>query len=208
MKRRERLPAWLAFPVFLACSEQNGELPPRRPAELLDEHRVEGSSCAATRREYELMPSSHVAACEPLTFVSNPPSSGDHYGQWAAFRTYTNPVPRGFWVHSMEHGAVVIAYSCTECEDEVAAAQEVVNAAGVDPACCTTESCEVGSSRVILVPDPLLGTRWAAASWGHTLTADCFEPEPFADFLAERRGHGFEAVCADGVDLTVSPCDG
>jgi hypothetical protein len=164
------------------------------------------SVCGAELNHFEIEGASHVTNCSPVEYGSNPPSSGTHYGTWAAFRNYDNAVPRGFWVHSMEHGAVVIAYSCTDCEDEVAEAKRVIAEAGPDPRCCSESGCDFPVSRVILTPDPLLETPWAAASWGYTLTADCFEPEVFAAFIDERRGQGAEAVCADGADLSDPPC--
>jgi hypothetical protein len=167
---------------------------------------VANSSCGARAESFEIEGASHVASCSPVEYGTNPPSSGSHYGTWAAFRNYDTAVPRGFWVHSLEHGAVVIAYSCTDCEAEVQEAKRVIQEAGPDPLCCSSSDCDFPVSRVILTPDPLLDTRWGAASWGHTLTADCFEPEVFAAYIAERRGHGAEAVCNDGVDLSDPPC--
>jgi hypothetical protein len=106
----------------------------------------------------------------------------------------------------MEHGAVVVTYSCTDCEDEVEAAREAIADAGLDPLCCSEASCNTPVSRVILTPDPELDVRWAVSSWGYTLTADCFETGIFRDFIVNRRGHGPEAVCADGTDLSIPPC--
>ena len=51
----------------------------------------------------------------------SPPVFGDHYPTWAAFQTYEYPVPLGYLVHSLEHGAVVVFYDCPEgCAEEVA----------------------------------------------------------------------------------------
>ena len=71
---------------------------------------------------------SHVAACTPMGSVLRgtnpmgsvlrgtnpmaPPVGGTHYDQWANFERYTAPVPWGFLVHAMEHGAIVLAYRC------------------------------------------------------------------------------------------------
>jgi hypothetical protein len=186
-----------------ASGGTGGALEPLVP---LTEVEVEGSQCGAVKRSFEIQTSFHVPNCQALDYRTNPPSSGDHYGTWAAFRNYDNPVPRGFWVHSMEHGAVVVAYRCTDCQDEVEAAVEAIAEVGVDPLCCSDQNCATPVSRVILTPDPELETDWAAASWGYTLTADCFESEIFRDFIVERRGHGAEAVCNDGTDLSTPPC--
>jgi len=57
----------------------------------------------------------HEFVCSELTHTSYPPVGGNHYPIWAAYQEYDAPVPWGFLLHSMEHGAVVLAY---RCEDE------------------------------------------------------------------------------------------
>jgi hypothetical protein len=77
----------------------------------------------------------------------------------------------------------------------------------LDPLCCSpSAACIAPVSRLILMPDPELDVRFAAASWGFTLKASCFEPEVFRAFVQAHRGRGREAVCADGVDVSVPPC--
>ncbi|HTV20574.1 MAG TPA: DUF3105 domain-containing protein, partial [Polyangiaceae bacterium] len=78
----------------------------------------------------------HQQLCSELTFTTNPPSGGDHYAVWAAFQTYDVPVPAGFLVHDLEHGAVVFWYNCPEgCADEVAEVQAFIDALPEDPLC-------------------------------------------------------------------------
>jgi hypothetical protein len=132
----------------------------------------------------------HVALCAAVSFMSKPPASGAHYPSWPVFRTYAAPVPWGFVVHGMEHGAVVLAYNCPGgCAQEVAAATAVIAKVPVKPGC--------GRAPVIMMPDPTLDTRWAAAAWGHTLRATCFDSERFAAFIAERSDKGPESFPTD-----------
>ena len=135
----------------------------------------------------------HRTECSLLQFATNPPCEGDHYGRWAAHGVYESPLPRGYWVHNLEHGAVVFSYSCSDCAAEVEAARAAVIDAPDDPGC--------GAPRLILTPDPLLDVAWAASAWGVTLRADCFEPDVFTTFYSDRRGHGAEAVCSSGTDF-------
>lgn len=188
----------------LACSEEPVE---SGPTNVIATHPVAASSCGAVEREYTLAKPVHVANCTPIEYGSNPPSSGTHYETWSAFREYETPIQRGFAVHSMEHGAVVVSYNCADCEGEVAAARDLILELGLDPLCCSDAArCSAPVSRLILMPDPELDVRFAAASWGFTLKADCFEPEVFRAFVEAHRGRGLEAVCADGVDVSVPPC--
>jgi hypothetical protein len=41
-----------------------------------------------------------------------PPASGPHYEQPAAYQFNTGEVPEGNWIHSLEHGAIVLLYQC------------------------------------------------------------------------------------------------
>jgi len=144
----------------------------------------------------------HVDVCSVINYPMNPPVYGDHYPVWAAYKTYTFPVPLGFLVHDLEHGAVVYFYNCADgCAAEVASAQAMIDALPVDPRCV-----DPVKHQVILVPDPALPTRWAAVSWGHSLTANCFMAPDFRAFYEANFGHGGEDSCADGTDLAPDVC--
>jgi hypothetical protein len=137
----------------------------------------------------------HVATCSPVQWGTNPPSSGMHYPSWPVFRAYDKPVPWGFLVHGLEHGAVVLAYNCPGgCAADVAAAKAVM-------AATTPRSC--GSPPVILTPDPTLSVRFSASAWGHILRASCFDKAAFAAFITAHRDRGPELFATDcgAVDL-------
>ena len=139
----------------------------------------------------------HVPACTYVQYVSNPPSSGNHYGAPTQHKSYATPVPRGFWVHNLEHGGIVFSYNCPGgCAAELAAAQAVIDAAPVDPTCAAAGTLR----RVLMTPDPHLDVRFAASAWGFTLRATCFDPQAFGAFLAAHYRMGPEDVCWDGPD--------
>jgi hypothetical protein len=186
----------------MTASLVGGSGVPENLAEPLSETPIASSACNAVEHSFPTANALHVETCTDIDYATNPPSSGSHYGIWAAYKTYDEPIPRGFWVHCMEHGAVVFAYSCTDCADEAAAASALLDDIGVDPTCIALGS---PSRRTLLTPDPRLEARWAAASWGYTLTADCFEPDVFRTFVETHRGFGLEGVCSDGVDVSKSP---
>jgi hypothetical protein len=80
---------------------------------------------------------SHVPPCSALDY-DVPPSSGTHYSQWAAFGTYEQPVPWGFLVHALEHGAIVLAYRCdagADCTEIRETLQAIVDARPRDSLC-------------------------------------------------------------------------
>lgn len=161
------------------------------------------AQCESIITEYPPASANHVVACSPLTFDSNPPAGGDHYSVWAQYQSYDFPVPAGFLVHSLEHGAVVYWYNCPDgCADEVASAEAMIAALPVDPTCAGTSS----ERRVILVPSPDLPARWAASSWGYIITADCFDADALRTFYIDHFGRGREDLCNDGQVITSTAC--
>jgi hypothetical protein len=177
----------------------NGSGIPSNPAPSLSETPDPASACNAVERAFASESATHVVECTELDYTTNPPCTGMHYPYWPEYGVYDDPVPRGFLVHALEHGAVTLAYSCTDCAEEVDAAVALLDEVGDDPECSGI------SSRTILTPDPRLETRWAAASWGFTLTADCFEPDIFRAFIETHRGNGLEEVCGHGIDVSRPP---
>ncbi len=161
-----------------------------------------GGACGLQVGQFPLEPSPHVEQCLPLKFGTNPPSSGNHYGVWAAFKTYDKPIPRGFWVHSMEHGAVVLLYNCPEgCAGEVAELQGMIDAFPADPL-CTDPSWP--QKRLILVEDPALDVKFAAAAWGATLRSSCLDEatkEALDAFMLNNYAKAPENFCNPGVDV-------
>jgi hypothetical protein len=152
-----------------------------------------GTACGAVITQEPVPPPGivHSAACSPLRYSSNPPSSGDHYSIWADFTEYEKPVSRGNWVHSLEHGAVAILYDCEDCDDELRAAREMLEGLPEEVMCADFARFR----RVVVTPDPLLDVKWAASSWGYTLRSSCFEPDVFAAFVTEHLGHAPEDFC-------------
>jgi hypothetical protein len=127
----------------------------------------------------------HVPPCSPVTYRSNPPASGPHYGSWPQFIVYEKPVPWGFLVHALEHGAVVIAHHCSgDCSGDLAQVQALYDAARKRPAC--------PRPALIVTPDPTLDVPFAASAWGATLRAQCFDRERFAAFVERMADRGPE----------------
>jgi hypothetical protein len=131
----------------------------------------------------------HLVLCSTTCYGTNPPSSGNHYGVWPVYKTYSAPVPWGFLVHGLEHGAVIVSYNCPcGCPDEVAAAQAWIDALPRDTDCNTPP-------RVVLAPDPQLDVRWGASAWTWTLRAETFDRTAFQGFFAAHYNKAPEEIC-------------
>ena len=143
----------------------------------------------------------HVAPCTEQSFATYPPTGGQHYSSWAQFETYDAPVPWGFLLHSLEHGAVVVAYRCeASCPELVAELEAVIAAVPDDPRC----SGHGVRNRMILVPDPDLETPIAAVAWERLYTATCFDAASLSAFIEDAYGHGREDLCHPGVDFSAT----
>jgi hypothetical protein len=180
--------------LTLACGDDPGPVrsTPGEPS----------GECNSVETRFENGSASHVADCSSLDYPMSPPVFGDHYPTWAAYQTYNYPVPLGFLVHNLEHGAIILFYNCPEgCADEVAAAQELIDALPADPRCQAPIE-----HQVIMVPEPSLEKRWGIASWGSSLTGDCLDPVLFRKFYGERLGQGREDLCYQGRVLGPSSC--
>jgi hypothetical protein len=155
----------------------------------------DGGHCDALEEQHTEEGFLHLNNCDPTTYLTNPPSSGNHYGIWALYQTYTQPIRDGFWVHSLEHGAIVITYNCPEgCADDVARIQAFIDSVPND--------CASFPKRFILLPDPNLDVKFAASAWTWTLKASCFDRDAFAAFAAAHYNHGREDICGGGIDPT------
>jgi len=99
----------------------------------------------------------HVAPTTQVAYTHNPPFGGAHDAVWAACNgvVYDQPVRSENLVHSLEHGAVWIAYD----PGQVSGAALESLQAKVD-----------GQNYMVMSPYPGLGTAVSLQSWGHQLT--------------------------------------
>lgn len=161
------------------------------------------TECTVTTWREPASARDHREPCSELAYPFHPPASGPHYGVWADFLRYDAPVPWGYLVHSLEHGAIVLAYDCPEgCDDVLAALDAIITDHGADPLC---ESHDGTDARFILVPDPDLedGTI-AAVAWEHAYVATCLDEPSLRTFVEEHYGGAPEDLCAAGLDDSAS----
>ncbi len=135
------------------------------------------------------------------TWNSNPPSSGDHYPVWAAYQEYDAAVPRGYYVHDLEHGAIDFLYDCASdagdagsCDAIAQGLRTAMQSIPTDPQC--DPSVRV---RHVITPDPLLEHPVAAAAWGWTYNADCVDLPTLEAFAQQHYAQAPENFCTDGI---------
>ena len=158
-------------------------------ADLGPDASAAGGTChAVVTHETPLQAASHVTQGSVVEWMSNPPSSGAHYPTLVEWTTASPAaLMRGNYLHNEEHGGVVLLFNCpTGCGDPLADLTSFGKALPQDPICKTI------NARYIVSPDPLLptGVAIAAATWGWTYKADCFDPATLGAFVATHYAQG------------------
>lgn len=124
----------------------------------------------------------HVRDGTEIPWMSDPPHSGPHYPMWQTWGEHESSVPRGNWVHNLEHGGIVLAYLCPGgCEAELEVLRAVMEARP--------------DLRILMTPDPLLpGPRFAAISWTWVYRTDTPDLDTLLCFVDQHEGHAPEDV--------------
>jgi len=132
----------------------------------------------------------HVPEGSTIRYQNNPPASGPHYPVWARYQEFTTTVARGYWVHNLEHGAVVFLHRPDAPAAVVDALRSAYRLLAPDAQC--------GHRLALLTADPELSRPIAVVAADWVLTADGVDAPTIQAFVAARRNHGAEQVCDQG----------
>jgi hypothetical protein len=136
----------------------------------------------------------HQPQGTPITYQANPPASGDHWPVWSTWGVFDTPVPVEQWVHNLEHGGIVLLYNCvrcvgdmdcTTCQPEIDELTAIRNAFPPD---------RYNSQRIIVTPDPMLPTRFAAVAWLYRWQSDTLDQSQIECFINARYDHAPESL--------------
>jgi hypothetical protein len=116
----------------------------------------------------------HLNPGAPLRFQHNPPTSGSHYGSWTRPGVYTEPQSPGNWVHSLEHGYVVILYRPGDGEQFLSQLRQFYEAA---PA-----SQKYRYQKLVVTPYEDMERPLAVLAWNHIDEMDQFDRERLLAF--------------------------
>jgi hypothetical protein len=149
--------------------------------------------------EHDIETSTHIPNCSETSFTHYPPTSGTHFPAWANFRTFNFVVNPGYYVHSLEHGAIVFLVNCKkpgDCGDDFARLQRIAGAAPQDSLCESPTR-----NRIVIAEDTVMQSRFAALAWGWSLESDCIDSVAFAAFIQAHYAQGPENICYSGTDF-------
>jgi hypothetical protein len=125
----------------------------------------------------------HVPQDTEIAWMSDPPHSGPHYPTWELWGEHDTTVPRGNWVHNLEHGGIVLSYRCADpCDAELEILRDVIE--------------QRPELRILLTPDPYLPDRerFAALSWTWIHRFDAPDLEELLCFADQHENHAPEDV--------------
>jgi hypothetical protein len=129
----------------------------------------------------------HAPEGEPIQYRHNPPSSGTHYASSTPPGIYAEPQPAGSWVHSLEHGYVVVLYNCpTDCPELVGQLRQFYEAA--------PKSARHGRQKLIVQPYREMDHRLAIVAWDYIDEMDELDAERLRAFYRAYHDHGPEDV--------------
>jgi hypothetical protein len=160
---------------------------------------IAGGSCNARERNVATQDSPHVDPdAGAVLYLTNPPASGPHFNEWARWGAFRN-IPRGNWVHNLEHGGVVMLYRCPTgtCDATVTSLVSAMNSIPMDPACMPDDAAPA-RVRVVITNDNVIETPVAAAAWGWLYAADCVDAPSLREFYSRHAGMAPEDFCFDG----------
>jgi hypothetical protein len=128
---------------------------------------------------------SHVADGTPLAPRHQPPSSGNHYPTPLPPGNYPIPQPAGNWVHSLEHGYIVVAFRCSglECNDLNSQAASIMKTLPPD---------KFNEVKFISTPYSAMTPKIAVLAWGHEQDMDLLDPQLITAFYNLYVDHGRE----------------
>lgn len=131
----------------------------------------------------------HVPVGTQISYKHNPPASGSHYPTPAPYRLYPDPVLPGYWVHDLEHGAVVLLYKCPEAPASCTQLQDQMRLLYQH-----TPPEKYGERKIVITPYPQLDVPVAAVSWDRVYKLQSFDEAKLLQFYREYVDKGREDV--------------
>ena len=114
-----------------------------------------------------------VGTSGAVTYNSEPPTSGPHYPTIVSWGVHWKPIDKGFQVHNLEDGGVLVQYNCSDCPELVKKLEALVRGY---------------SEYVILAPYPPMKHKIALTAWGKIDTLEAFDEKRITSFINAYRG--------------------
>jgi hypothetical protein len=127
----------------------------------------------------------HVSIGTEIHYRAHPPASGPHYPVPAATGVYPNGLAPGFWVHSLEHGYVVVVYKPPVPAAMVLQFEEMVK---------DFPKSKFGNVKLVIAPDDVMIHPFAVMAWDHRMWMETFDRAKVLEFYRAYVDHGREDI--------------
>lgn len=151
------------------------------------------------------MPHEHASEGATVHYEHDPPTSGCHYSlgygkapiAYGAY-PYTQVIRAEYWVHNLEHGYIAVLYRCPQgCDTDYHALQDWLQRQKPDAALAALATTNPGFTpytKVIILPWPSMGPRFAAVSWDYYDPMETLDLAELQRFYDNHVGHAPEGV--------------
>lgn len=135
----------------------------------------------------------HVTLGSVVRYAICPPTSGKHYNvqgegpiRPGVYGPDDGALPQG-WIHSLEHGAIVVLYRCTDgdtgCSEGDQQAFREFNATFPNSPICNIPA---GNTSPVIARFDQMAWPYAALVWGQVLPLETFDAQLVRDFFAQQ----------------------
>ncbi len=148
------------------------------------------AGCTRSRWHTPEVGHTHIAVGTDPDHSDRFASSGDHWGAWAPWGvTYEKPVWRGFFIHGLEHGGIVLSYGCASADESAACKTARDNLVSLQQM--------FGQHRVLITPDPNQPQLYGVRTWRWAYSSDCFVADEMLGFMTLHFRNGRENIDGD-----------
>lgn len=136
------------------------------------------SKPVAGTQDYDIVSREHVPVGTAVSdYISNPPTSGQHWPNSSAKGIFDKSLPDEQLVHDLEHGYIWISYKPDAPDDVKNKLKEIV---------------QKDDWKIVLEPREKDDQIIALAAWGRVLNLDNLDEKKIKDFISTYRNRGPE----------------
>ena len=154
------------------------QLTKKSPEKIEFERKVETVSLEGKVQEFPIEGRAHVSLGTPVTYNTNPPTSGDHFAEAESWGVNEKEVEDKAAIHGLEHGGIWITYKDIDEEST-----KILEEIGRENSGSTIVSPRSGNEAKISV-----------ASWGRMMKLDAVDKALIQKYIATYKNQGPEKL--------------
>lgn len=125
----------------------------------------------------------HVPVGTEVHYRANPPASGPHYPAPAPAGVYPGGLAPGFWVHSLEHGYIVVVYKPPVSPEAMTQFESMVK---------EFPKSKYGNVKLVIAPYDIMIRPFAVLAWDWRMWMNTFDRAKVLEFYRAHVDHGRE----------------